>query len=536
MVSFLNRYKYTITLFIILQLIVFFQIRTAWYRGSYLFYFFNAFSLLLILHIISKGNFIISTVFKVVFSLLIAFEAYYAFFFNCSISLGIISSIMVTNINEASDVMKSRIIPTTIILGLTLLGVFLCSNELKRLKISIKWSLLLLGFYLIVFYPLYLFQKIKRFDDFASYHRGNKILSHQIVITERFPLLYGQTISVIAFLHEKKQEKKYLLRERTLPENVFFDTSEHLPKKIIFVVGESQNRKHLSLYGYDVKTTPFLDSLYETSSNMRVFDAISPGCTTLDVTRLLFSFATPNNLNPFYENKNLIELANDAGYQTIWLSNQTTFDRWGSVTTHISSLSNDSYFTGYEETAKVISDLKLIPKLKEKLINNKKQFFVIHLQGSHGSYSTKSDDIDLMAIKGNNIINEYDRSIHHTDRVLRELYNTIKADSSTLILYISDHGENVELGGHGFINRGFPQFDIPFFIINNCKIDIDSIVDNYFLHDKNRINAVSTINILAELMGYSFSEEIISELRDESYYIFHVNWKTYKWEELVVSD
>ena len=354
-----------------------------------------------------------------------------------------------------------------------------------------------------------------------------------MVITERFPLIYGQIISVIAFLQEKQQEKKYLLLNRTLPEGVFWEDTDGLPEKIFFVLGESQYRKHLSLYGYEVQTTPFLDSLYRASSNMTVYDAVSSGCTTMDVARHLFTFATPNNnLNPFFENKNLIELANDAGYQTVWLSNQTTFETWGTITTHFSSLAHDVYFTGYEETSKRISDLKLIPKLREKYNKNTKQFFVINLQGSHGGYSNKSDEIDRKAIPGNSVTNQYDRSIHHTDRVLREIYNVVKADTSSVLCYISDHGQSLDMGGHGMINGGFRQFDVPMFVINQSKIDVDAIIDRYFLHDKNRINTLSVTNILAELMGYSFSDEVISEVRAESNYIFHVNWQVYKWDEL----
>jgi glucan phosphoethanolaminetransferase (alkaline phosphatase superfamily) len=280
-----------------------------------------------------------------------------------------------------------------------------------------------------------------------------------------------------------------------------------------------------------VKTTPFLDSLSQTSK-MTVYNAISPACTTLDVTPLLFTFATPKDLKPFFIHKNIIELANDAGYQTVWLSNQTTFDKWGSVITHISSLSCDVFFTGYEKTVKIIDDLSLIPKLQEKYKKNMKQFFVIHLQGSHGGYSTKYDKIDEVAIKSNNTNCQYDWSIHHTDRVLRKIYNIMKADTSSILYYISDHGENIEMYGHGYLNGGVCQFEVPMFIINQSKIDVDAIVDQYFLHEKNRINTLSSINILAELMGYSFTDGIISEVREQSNYVYHVDGRTYKYDEL----
>ena len=528
---FLKKYKYTIAVFLYFQIIVYFQIRTAWYRGSYLYYFVNASSLLLILHLISKSKLILRIAFQVIFSLLITFEAYYAFFFKCSISLGVISSIMATNIAEATDVMKGRVLPCIIIFCLSFFGVFKCVDELKIKNIPVKWSALLLSGYMFVCFPLYVFRKIQKDDDFDLDYTGSAIRTCQMIITERFPLIYGQISSVLVSRQEMKQVKKYLKHDRILPEGVSWKSAECLPEKIFFVLGESQHSKHLSLYGYDVKTTPFLDSLSQASSKMSVYNAISPACTTLDVSNLLFTFATPGNLTPFFTQKNIVELANDAGYQTVWLSNQITFDEWGSIITHISSLSHDIYFTGYEETTKKIDDLSLIPKLREKYQKNMKQFFVIHLQGSHYSYSTKYDKIDEAAIKGNRTKDEYDRSIHHTDRVLREIYHVMKADSSSVLYYISDHGENIEMSGHGGLAAGLSQFEVPMFTINQTKIDVDAIVDKYFLHEKNRMNTLSTINILAEWMGYSFSDEIISEVREQSNYIY-VDGRTHKYDEL----
>ena len=521
LISFLKKYKYTITVFIYFQIIVYFQIKTAWNRGPFLFYFANAASLLLILHIISTCKLTLRFALCIIFSFLIAFEAYYAFFFKCSISLSVISSIMVTNMAEATDVMKGRILPCIVIFGVSFFGIFKSVNELNVKNIPVKWSALMLSVYMFVCFPLYLFLKIKKDNGFDLDYTGSAIRTCQMVITERFPLIYGQISSVLVSLQEMQQVNNYLKHDRILPEGVFWKSTEYLPEKIFFVLGESSHSKHLSLYGYDVETTPFLDSLHSASSGkMTVYDAISPACTTLDATPLLFTFATPGNLNPFFSHKNIIELANDAGYQTVWLSNQTTFDEWGSFITHISSLADDTYFTGFEETTKMIDDLSLIPKLRERYKKNTKQFFVVHLQGSHYSYSTKYDNIDEVAIKGDNMKNHYDRSIHHTDRVLREIYNIMKADTSSVLYYISDHGENTETYGHGSLSAGLCQFEVPLFIINQSKMNVNGMADKYLLHEKNRLNTLSTINILTEWMGYSFSDEIISEVRAQSNFIY----------------
>ena len=531
--SFLNKYKYTIAVFLYFQVIVYVQIIDAWYRGHYLFYFINASSLILILHLISKSKYIISVILTVIFSLLITIEAYYGFFFKSNITLGFAFAIIDTNIAETASIMKGRTVPCIIIFCLSFFGLFKSAYELKRMNIKVKWSVLALAFYLFVCFPLYGYRKIKVDKEFASAFKIFPLLNAQKLITERSPFLYGQLSSVIVYIEERSKLKKYLLQDRILPEGVSWNDSALIPEKIFFVIGESQCRSHLSLYGYDIRTTPFLDSLSQSSANMTFYNGVAPACFTTYCMRMLFTFATPLDHNPFIAQKNIIELANDAGFQTVWLSNQPTFGPWDDgFLWQVSSLSDNVFYTGNSNERTLYMDIDLIPSLQEKYQSGRKQFFLIHLNGSHYSYSDKYDETDKIAIKGDDMTTHYNRSVHHTDRVLREIYNIMKNDTSSILFYTSDHGENVELGVHGLVHGGFSQFDVPMIIINQSKIDVEAIVNKYFLHEKNRMNTFSSTNILAELMGYSFSDEVISNVREHSYYVHHGDGRTYKFDEI----
>jgi len=505
----------------------------AWYRGHYIFYLINASSLILILHIISKSKFIISVILNVIFSLLITIEAYYGFFFKSNVTLGFAFAMIDTNIAEASSMMKGRFVHCIIIFCLTFFGLLKSAGELKRINIKAKWSVCALAAYLFVCFPLYFYRKLKVNEEFASAYSIYPILNIQKLITEKFPLIYGQLSAVFVYVDESNKLKKYLLQDRVLPEGVFWNDSALIPEKIFFVIGESQYRNHLSLYGYDVKTTPFLDSLYKSSANMTIYNGISPACYTNYAMRFLLTFATPQDHNPFLTQKNIIDLANDAGYQTLWLSNQPTFGPWDSgFLWQVSSLTDDVHYTGNSDERTIHMDIDLIPVIQKKYKKGVQQFFLIHLNGSHGGYSDKYDENDKIAIKGDDMTTHYNRSVHHTDRVLREIYNVMKNKTSSILLYASDHGENVELRTHGLVHGGSSQYDVPVFIINQSNNDVESVVDKYFLHDKNRINTLSFTNIFAELMGYIFTDEIISTVREHSYYIHHPDGRTYRFYEL----
>jgi len=531
--SFLNKYKYSIAVFVYFQAIVYFQIIGAWYRGHYLFYFVNAASLFLILHIISKSKFIICVALTVIFSLLFTIEAYYGLFFKSNITLGFAFAMLDTNITESASIMGGRIIHSIVLFCITFFGIFKSAGELKRMNIKAKWSVIALALYLFVCFPLYLYRKIRVDEEFASAYKIFPLLHTQKLITERSPLMYGQLSAVVVYLDEKNKLKKYLLQDRMMPEGIVFNDTADVPEKIYFVIGESQYRNHLSLYGYDIKTTPFLDSLFQSSANMLVYDGISPASFTTFCMRMILTFATPLDPMPLIAQKNIVELANEAGFQTVWLSNQPTFGPWDDgFVWQASSLSHDVFYTGNSDENTLFMDLDLIPFLRAKYQNGVKQFFLIQLNGSHYGYSDKYDDIDKLAIQGNDMTTHYNRSIHHTDRVLREIYHVMKDNTSSVLYYISDHGENIELRSHGMVHGGFCQYDVPMFIINQSTIDVESVVDKYFLHDKNRINTFSSTNILAELMGYSVSDEVIANVREHSYYIHHADGRAYKFYEL----
>ncbi|MCV5245699.1 hypothetical protein OFC58_34395, partial [Escherichia coli] len=70
-------------------------------------------------------------------------------------------------------------------------------------------------------------------------------------------------------------------------------------------------------------------------------------------------------------NMNIMGMANKAGFETYWLSNQGQFGEWDSPISSIAKMADESYFTksqGYDE--KNIPDSFLIKKLKQIIAKN----------------------------------------------------------------------------------------------------------------------------------------------------------------------
>ena len=97
----------------------------------------------------------------------------------------------------------------------------------------------------------------------------------------------------------------------------FYD-QDTLNKTLVLIISESVNKQHMSLYGYERNTTPFLDD----RRDLYVFkDCVTPAVLTVDaVPALFFNEDDTKDLN-------LITLLNKLGYETVWISNQSGWEK-----------------------------------------------------------------------------------------------------------------------------------------------------------------------------------------------------------------
>ena len=525
---FLKNYKYTILTMLYFCVITHWQIRQmSIYQNYYIINVFNTLSLVLYLHLFSRGK--LRFLFLSIFALLITIDAYYGFVIEGVVSMGIISSILETNSNEAFAVSRSLFPGAVILLSITVFLVFMSANEFKKLKISRKYSAMLLVVYVFAGIPSFLILMTSGKFWYKPLFKDKPVLTAQYIVNNQFSLLYGTLSNVSAYFYEMHHIKNYLKDERTLPEGISLNLKNELPQKIYFVIGEAQYRQHMSIYGYPIKTTPFLDSLYQSSDNrLSVFhDAFSPAPLTRDALRMLLTFDTPQHSSSFTKYKNLIEMAKNAGYQTLWITGHNTINEgslWESYAAYIARMADFYYFRWNE-------DLHLFSIVEKQNNPDAKQFFLINLTGSHAPYDN-FDEFDKQQIHGEGTIADYDRTIHQTDRFIQKFYNMIKNDSSSVFVYISDHGEFLPNMGHGFLGKGSAQFEVPFYTVNCSKTDINGVVTKYIIPEKNKINTLSMTYILSELMGYYISKEQIEYVRQESDYIYHVDGKYYEFDKI----
>ncbi len=227
----------------------------------------------------------------------------------------------------------------------------------------------------------------------------------------------------------------------------------------VLVMGESTSRNHMSLYDYDRNTNPRLTEL---ADELHVFtDVVSPHSHTIPVFKKALFLREGEPSEDWADAQTLISLFKDAGFKTIWLSNQEQFSVYGNVVDSIASQADVRIYTGDSAEEKSVSyDEKLLPILDDVLTEDTSpnKFILIHLIGTHAAYDRRYppayDQFDAasVAAKGRDFLNTdrnaqisfYDNAVLYNDHIVAEIIERIRRqEQNGYVLYLSDHGEEV---------------------------------------------------------------------------------------------
>lgn len=217
----------------------------------------------------------------------------------------------------------------------------------------------------------------------------------------------------------------------------------------VFIIGESADRDHMGIYGYDRNNTPIMQ---EMADELFLFsDVISVHNNTIPNMEKMLTFANYQDDENFLEKGSLIHYLRKAGYQTHWISNQNPMGIYDTMTTVIAKTCDSVSFVNHSKSSNMISlDDKILPVFQEAISQGDSSKFVfIHIMGSHAPFRLRYPD-EYDRFKGNTdgktekqskIINEYNNSILYSDHIVTQIIKMTKeTDRYASVLYISDHG------------------------------------------------------------------------------------------------
>ncbi|WP_077637072.1 phosphoethanolamine transferase [Escherichia coli] len=295
--------------------------------------------------------------------------------------------------------------------------------------------------------------------QFAYKDAKNKKAFSPYILASRFAT-YTPFFNLNYFALAAKEHQRLLSIANTVP---YFQLSVRDTgiDTYVLIVGESVRVDNMSLYGYTRSTTPQVEAQRK---QIKLFNQAISGApyTALSVPLSLTADSVLSHDIHNYPD-NIINMANQAGFQPFWLSSQSAFRQNGTAVTSIAMRAMETvYVRGFDEL--------LLPHLSQALQQNtqQKKLIVLHLNGSHepacSAYPQSSavfqpqDDQDAC----------YDNSIHYTDSLLGQVFELLK-DRRASVMYFADHGlerdptkKNVYF--HGGREASQQAYHVPMFI------------------------------------------------------------------------
>ena len=276
---------------------------------------------------------------------------------------------------------------------------------------------------------------------------------------------------------EKRIDK---MKEFELPE--ISVPSFKYPQLHVVVLGESARRKEMSLYGNVIQTTPFADSIKD---NLYIFDNVTSWSaqTAPMMEKLLTLSENETDRYKMWEEPSIIDFYNAAGFETFWISGHSMYGLFDNYSHLLKRVKHKTFINKHknwnEGFKKHKYDAELLPAIEKALAYPaQKKVIFIHLMGSHIRYSdrypkeyqSRNPEFKILENNANPRYIEYIKSIHYSDWMLSEIFKRVQKEkeSSSFILYFSDHAEGVSLLNacfcHADSKKDYEQLEVPFFL------------------------------------------------------------------------
>ena len=256
--------------------------------------------------------------------------------------------------------------------------------------------------------------------------------------------------------------------ERMTPEQLGIPQGlmESKPSDIILIIGESFNKYHSQLYGYEKKNTPRQMKLAKSGRLVKYSDVMAPWNLTSFVFKHLMTTYTVGDDGDWCDYPLFCQLFRKAGYQVNFLTNQflphakdAIYDFSGGFFINDEILSKVQFDVRNEEThlwdEDLLKDYARLVAPPEGVVDTTSipSLTIFHLMGQHVNYRIRCpkqkmkffpEDYDRPqnTQKEKKNIAFYDCAVWYNDSVVGAIVDRFKNDDA-IIIYFPDHGDEV---------------------------------------------------------------------------------------------
>ena len=229
---------------------------------------------------------------------------------------------------------------------------------------------------------------------------------------------------------------------------------------IVLVIGESYNKHHSQLYGYDKPTTPRQMALQDEGSLVAFTDVVSSWNLTSFVFKHMMSLYAVGDSGEWCDKPLFPEVFRKAGYHVTFVTNQfepkakeAVYDFSGGFFLNDPELSQRQFDSRSTRTHRFDDGvLKEYDALKDSTISH--NLVILHLMGSHvdyrARYPQKTQTVFAPQMynrpelndKQKQILAHYDNSLRYNDSIVACITQKF-VNKDAVVIYVPDHGEEI---------------------------------------------------------------------------------------------
>lgn len=256
---------------------------------------------------------------------------------------------------------------------------------------------------------------------------------------------------------------------------------------IVLIIGESCNKRHSSLYGYDKLTTPCQQRMYDTGRLTVFSDVVSPWNVTCEAFQSIMTTHCLGMDGTWASQPLFPHLFRLAGYHTEFFSNQYLANTVGF------SAFKEEIFMSNARFSQAMFDVRndSLHRFDDGLIDdyraltdksNKPKLSVFHFLGLHFDFGQRypasravfaetdyrRKDLSAEHLK---LLADYDNAYRYNDSIIGEIVKMVDQEEA-IVVFLSDHGERIFDDNTQEWGRTLEwsaanirqQYDIPFWI------------------------------------------------------------------------
>ena len=272
--------------------------------------------------------------------------------------------------------------------------------------------------------------------------------------------LYIPIYRLMFSIYANQLADNQLVQLEAASQEVKIDSCSYRVPNIVLIIGESYNKHHSQLYGYNMPTTPRQVALAKEGSLIPFSDVVAPWNLTSYVFKNILSLQAVGEKEEWCDKPLFPEVFRKAGYHVTFITNQfqskageAVYDFSGGFFLNNPELSSKLFDTRnsqlypYDEGV-----LKEYDRLKKE--NKEHNLVILHLMGSHLMYKSRYPqnthkflkhemyDRPELTKKQRMILADYDNSVRYNDSIVWAVTQRF-ANEDAVVIYMPDHGEEM---------------------------------------------------------------------------------------------